>query len=71
MAFTQADIDALDVSIKAGALSVRYADGRAVTYRSLDEMMRIRVLMQSDVLDYVDRSATGLVRIYPEYGKGC
>lgn len=49
MAYTQADIDALKDAIKTGALKVRYADGREVTYRSLTEMERILDSMETEV----------------------
>ncbi len=48
MAFTQADIDALDRAIKSGALRVEYAD-KVVWYRSLDEILRLRAMMTADV----------------------
>lgn len=48
MAFTAADLTALDRAIKGGALKVEYAD-RVVWYRSLDEMIRIRGLIQADI----------------------
>lgn len=41
MAFTQADVDALDAAIKSGELSVRFRD-REVTYRSLDDLIKAR-----------------------------
>ena len=37
MAYTQTQLDALDVAIAEGVLTVSY-DGRTVTYRSLNEM---------------------------------
>lgn len=40
MAYTQADVDALEAAIKSGALRVRVAD-RETTFRSLDEMQTI------------------------------
>lgn len=48
MAFTAADLAAIDRAIKGGALKVEYGD-RIVWYRSLDEMIRIRGLIQADV----------------------
>lgn len=39
---------ALKAAIAEGALSVRYAD-KSVTYRSLDEMLRILKLMETDL----------------------
>jgi hypothetical protein len=41
MAFTQPQLDALEGAIATGSLSCEF-DGKRVTYRSLDEMMRIR-----------------------------
>ncbi len=48
MAWTQTQLDALDVAIVSGSLRVRYSD-REVMYRSLDEMIRIRDLMRADL----------------------
>jgi hypothetical protein len=45
MAWTQDQLDALDAAIANGTLSVEYAD-KKVTYRSLDEMLKIRAAMQ-------------------------
>ena len=42
MAYRQTDLDALELAIATGALKVRYADGREVTYRSLAEMRSLR-----------------------------
>ncbi len=48
MAYTIEQYNALQAAIAEGALSVRYAD-KSVTYRSLDEMMRILKLMATDL----------------------
>lgn len=48
MAFTQAQLDALDAALAQGSLRVRM-DGKEVEYRSLDEMLRLRGLMATDV----------------------
>lgn len=48
MAFTSNDLIALDKAIAQGTLRVEY-DGRSVTYRSLDEMLKLRAVMQSEV----------------------
>jgi hypothetical protein len=42
MIWTQADLDAVKQAIALGAMKVRYADGREVTYRSLDDLRSIR-----------------------------
>jgi len=41
VAFSQAQLDALDEALATGALSVKYAD-RSVTYRSLSDMIALR-----------------------------
>lgn len=48
MAFTQADLTAIDAAIASGTLRVRYRD-RDVTYRSMDELMKIRNLMREEL----------------------
>ena len=42
MAMTRADLDAIEEAIATGALKVRFADNREVTYRSLADMRSIR-----------------------------
>jgi hypothetical protein len=46
MALSQADASALEAAIATGVLSVEYADGRKITYRSLREMREILRMMQ-------------------------
>ncbi|HEY8708748.1 MAG TPA: hypothetical protein VIM34_12210 [Burkholderiaceae bacterium] len=48
MAFTREQHQALQEAIANGALTVDF-NGRRVTYRSLDEMMRILSLMERDL----------------------
>lgn len=48
MAYTLEQYEALKAAIAEGALSVRFAD-RSVTYRSVNEMIRILRLMESDL----------------------
>lgn len=47
--FTAADLTAIDDAIKSGALSVRYQDGRQITYRSTDDLIRKRDLINNEV----------------------
>lgn len=42
MAFSQADLDAIDRAIASGAQRVRYPDGSEIQYRTMDEMERAR-----------------------------
>lgn len=52
MAYTQADIDALDEALVSGVSTVRYRD-RTVTYHSLKEMRALR----RDMIREVDAAA--------------
>lgn len=47
--FTVDDIAALKRAIATGAMSVRYADGSEVRYRSLTEMRETLRMMTADV----------------------
>jgi hypothetical protein len=64
MAYTQQQLTALDAAISEGALTVRYAD-KQVTYRSLDEMLRIRKMMR----DEMGLSSDGGI-VYASFSKG-
>jgi hypothetical protein len=48
MAWTTAELAALNQAIAKGVTQVRYAD-RTVEYRSLDDMLRIRTLMTDEL----------------------
>lgn len=48
MAFTQTQYDQISEAIAQGALTVKYND-KEVTYRSLDEMIRIRTMMAAEL----------------------
>lgn len=48
MAFTQTQLDALETAIAEGTLKVEYGD-KKVEYRSLNEMIRIRDIMRSQL----------------------
>lgn len=78
MAWTQADLDALDASIALGAKKVRYADGREVEYRSLREMKGLREDIKASLTGTGVRTlrddrvatgmSTGVARSVPSYG---
>ena len=44
MAFTQAQLDALDAAIASATLRVTY-DGKTVEYRSMDDLIRARAVV--------------------------
>lgn len=46
--FTADDLSAINAAIKSGELSVRIGD-QQVTYRSLDEMLKVRSLIRQDL----------------------
>ena len=62
MAFTPQDLAAVDAAIAGGELSVRAADGRTVTYRSMDELLKARALMVADMA-----AASPRTRPYPRH----
>lgn len=49
MAWTQAQVDALDDAIRSNVSKVRFPDGREVEYRSMDELLKARNLAVSAV----------------------
>ncbi len=49
MAWTQSDLDALDLALTNGRKRVIYADGRSIEYHSLDEMRRLRKDMKGEL----------------------
>ena len=48
MSWTQTDLDKLNEAIGQGVMRVAYRD-RDVTYRSLDEMLRLQTLMAAQI----------------------
>lgn len=48
MAFTQADLDAIDQAIASGVLSVQFAD-RLTMYRSVGELQRARATILAEL----------------------
>ena len=47
--FTASDLAAVEAAIISGALSLRYADGRQVIYRSTDDLLRTRDLINGEI----------------------
>ena len=45
MAWTQTQLDAVEAAIASGELTVRFGD-RTVTYRSMDELLKARAVIQ-------------------------
>lgn len=49
MALTQSDADAIKAAIASGVRRVKFADGREVEYRTVDEMMQALALANADI----------------------
>jgi hypothetical protein len=64
MAFTQAQLDAIQESYARGVLEATLPDGSKVRYRSLDEMQRIITKMESQI------SAPRTNVAYPSHSRG-
>ena len=62
MAFTAQDLAAVDAAIASGELTVRGADGRMVTMRSIDELLQARALIVSGIA-----AGSTPQRQYPRY----
>lgn len=45
MAWTQTDLDRIEAAIASGVLTVRFADGRMVTYASMPDLLAVRTAM--------------------------
>lgn len=48
MAFTQAQLDAVETAIASGELKVMF-DGREVIYRSIDDLLKARDVIKSSL----------------------
>lgn len=68
MSYTADQIAALRMAIATGALTVRNANGEAVTYRSLAEMRQVLAMMEADV---AGASVQPVRYINPTWSDGC
>jgi len=62
MAYTQTDLDAINSLIAAGEGEV-FINGKKVVYRSLDELLKIRSLIERDLLAAQNRKPPRAVRL--------
>ena len=65
MAYTQTQLDKIEEAISLGTLEVWYGDKR-ITYRTLDEMIRIANIMKADL----GTIKTGNTRLFASFKKG-
>lgn len=68
MAFNQSDLEAIQTAIGSGVLRVRYADGREVTYQSLDDLLKAEKRILGALAVVPGRRNR---RSYPGYRNGC
>lgn len=61
MAYTQTDLDRINAAIASGTLTVRSGDD-AITYQSLDDMLRIKREIQAALNQTANAS-----RLYPRH----
>jgi len=68
MAWTQADVEALERAIAEGrgARSITFADGQNVTFNSLAEMLQLRSTMKGELAVAAGTSSTR----YAAFSKG-
>lgn len=67
MAFTLAQLEALELAIASGATKVKYSD-KEVNYNSVSDMLKLRTTMQNEL--GLNGSKVGGGRGYPTYSKG-
>ena len=49
MAFTTQDLTAIDAAIASGELTIRAADGKMVTLRTMSELLQARDAIRADI----------------------
>lgn len=62
MAFTTSDLAAINTAIASGELTVRAKDGRTVTLRSMDELLKAREQILAEL-----NAASSTARAYPRH----
>jgi hypothetical protein len=62
MAFTSQDLAAIEAAIASGELTIRAADGKTVTLRTMDELLKARDVIKTNM-----PSGTATPRAFPRY----
>ncbi len=66
MAWSQADLDAIDLAIGAGVKRVSYTD-RTIEYQTLEEMLKARAAMQTEIAG--ETGVSGSRTSYAEFSR--
>lgn len=61
MPFTQTDLDAINAALASGELSARSSDGKQITYRSVDELLKAKGVVEAEL------ASASSARPYPRY----
>lgn len=69
MAWTQSDVDSIDAALKSNVLRVQFAD-RSITYRSIDELLKVRNLAVAEVGSTTGTTVLRQLRVYTSKGNG-
>lgn len=67
--FTQQQYEALVLSIAQGVLVVRYAD-KMTQYRSLEEMLKLKDLMEQELGINAEKDEANKRRVFMKHSKG-
>ncbi len=68
MAWTQADIDALDTAYKTGARRVRKSDGSEVEFQTISDYQTLRAFAAAEVYRAAGTRRIRQVRLYGSKG---
>lgn len=69
MAFTQTDLDAVNAAIASGELTVKH-NGREVTYRSMEDLLKARATITSELATVASGTRGGSYRFAFKTGRG-
>jgi collagenase-like PrtC family protease len=67
MAYTSTDLNNIKAAIATGAQTVEIG-GKRVTYRTLDEMVEVRTIIESEINAVTGRSRVKQLRVIAEKG---
>jgi hypothetical protein len=70
MAFTEDDVSATNAQLK-GPARIRFADGREVQNRPVDELLKLRAIEQAEAGPPSGTRRTRQIRLYSDKGFGC